>query len=120
MRKPPSTTKYKRALEKIWPKLSDGQRTMLLAHYRAPGRTLTTYDLQAAAKYRRSSGVNLQYGKLGDALCREMAWSPPPNGQRSSSIASFTDVRTKGKHAKWHMHPELAQAIGQLRLIMRS
>lgn len=81
---------------------------------------MTTYQLQAAAKYRASRGVNLQYGKLGDLLCREMAWTPPNGGQRSNSIASFTDTRTKGKLVKWHMHPELAEAIRAARLTHRS
>jgi hypothetical protein len=119
MPKPPSVAGYVRALDAIWHGLPAGQKAMLLAHYRAPGRTLTTYALQAAAGYRASRGVNIQYGKLGSRLCREMAWTPPKDGQRSSSIAFFTDTRTKGVRAKWHMHPELARAIKDLRLESR-
>lgn len=115
----PTTAQYRRVLQRLWPRLPDSHRRMLLAHYRAPDSTITTRKLQAAARYRESRGVNLQYGLLGDRLCREIPWTPPRGGQRSNSIASFSDTRLPGVECKWHMHQSLVRAIRELRLDVR-
>jgi hypothetical protein len=61
----PTAAEYKIALRAI--KISENQRKMLEAHFRAHNRTLTYTQLAKAAReeYDSNKPANSQYGKLG-------------------------------------------------------
>ena len=61
----PAPDELRRAFETLWNELNDGQRAMLGALHRAPGRELGTLDLAAAAGYKGHGGVNIWLGFAG-------------------------------------------------------
>lgn len=63
---------YVTALEAIRP-ITEGQRRMLAAHYRAPNKIITATQLAKAAGYADYRGANIQYGALGKLILWQSA-----------------------------------------------
>lgn len=115
----PTTEEATRALNRVLPKLSDGQRAMLRAHLKAPGQRITATQLAEAAGYATYSAANLQYGLLGVMLFGEMPEDLPRRKDgtpiMTCVIASGDDHR-EGAEAQWiwKMRPHLVQALNLL------
>lgn len=109
--KPPSTADYVRALRAIEPKITAGQRAMLLGHAQAPAQTLTMTQLAALAGKDSFEFANSQYGRLGGKLIA--ALDIPYPVFKVYAIAAFDGgPETNGRRA--HMYPELRSALEQL------
>ena len=113
----PSAEEAVRAFGRIIPNMSDGQRAMLRAHYKAPGRTVTATRLAQAATFANFSTANLQYGLLGAMLFAEIPEDLPrrQDGSRVMTCALATsEYPDKGADAPnwvWTMRPHIAEAL---------
>jgi hypothetical protein len=109
----PSPARYAKALSELQSRLSQAQRALLVAHFRAPDRTATARQLAAAAGLSNWRAVNSQYGRLGTMLREALGYAE--GGQKSYIIASFVRPGVAGNAEwLWVMHPELASALGSL------
>jgi len=116
----PSAEEAVRALVRVFPNMSVGQRTMLRAHYKAPGRTITATQLAQAAGYANFSAANLQYGLLGAMLLAEIPEDLPrrQDGSRVTICALASgDYPEKGADAPnsvWNMRQHIAEALKRI------
>ncbi len=102
--------------------ISDAQRLMLQAHYRATNRTLTATELARAAGYSDYVTANNLYGRLGKAVA-DAAGLPPAPAQRRDDAVVWTGVLAWGtgepdEHGqyRWRMYDALARAIAALNM----
>jgi hypothetical protein len=106
----PKAALYSDALARLSGRMSDIQRALLAAHYRAPGHAATARELAEATGIAEWEVVNAQYGRLG-AMLRD-ALDFRAEGQQSYAIASFLPPGVRGNTEwLWIMHPELAEAL---------
>jgi hypothetical protein len=104
---------YQKALKEI--NISDKQKLMLEAHYKATNRSITYTELAKAAGYDDFTVANIQYGKLGrligEAVGFEFINSDKDSDRKfySSSIG-MPNSYTEGDF-QLVMHHELAKAI---------
>ena len=104
----PDSWEYATALRQIH--LTDVQRAMLLAHYKAPGHKVTARELAEAAGAGKWQAVNSQYGRLGTNLRDALEYYG--EGQQSSVIASlFAPGHQGNSEWLWEMHPQVAEAL---------
>lgn len=109
----PDAGRYADALGRLAERLSDVQRSLLVAHYLAPGHAATARELAEAAGLAAWQAVNSQYGQLGTMMRDALGYQA--EGQQSYAIASFVSPGTGGgTEWLWVMHPELAEALEQL------
>ena len=108
------------AFRHILPRLSEGHRAMLKAHFHAPDRIITATQLARAAGYHGHGAANLQYGFVGRYLFEEL---PTPleirkDGTPIYTMALATGVDRQGEEHewRWQMRPEVAAAIRYLGL----
>ena len=93
---------------------------LLLAHYHAPGRTMSATQLAEAVGYEDYRGVNLQYGKLGYKVGKALQHTPTvtyADGRPIWTWVLATGKRTDGGEWIWTLRPELAQALEELQLV---
>lgn len=112
----PSVEETAIALQRVLPKISDGQRAMLRAHLKAPERRITATQLAAAAGYANYSAANLQYGRLGAMLFAEVPEDLPCRKDGSPVmtcvIASGDDQRNMDEEQwVWKMRPHVEEAL---------
>jgi len=112
----PSTEETTKALYRIWPKISAGQKAMLVAHQKADGQRITATQLAQAAGYANYSAANLQYGLLGALLFAEMPEELPrrADGTPIMTCAIATgDAADKDAedHWVWKMRPHIYDAL---------
>jgi hypothetical protein len=112
---------YKVALEALWDnkKISETQRDMLFAQYRAPNHTITASKLARAAGVKGYKAVNLLYGRLAHRLWERLRLPSrglPSSRGRARWIGVLEPDWSKGRGGQWKgtMHPSLAEAIEQL------
>lgn len=117
----PSVSEYVDALKRIEDKLSDGQRAMLKAHYRAPDKCMTATALAEAAGYPGYSSANLQYGLVGRWLFEEL---PVPLGTLDDGTPIYTSaLADAGSQVGpegfwiWKMRPGVAAALAHLGIV---
>ena len=95
---------YRRALKKVGP--PGGRiRQFLRAHARL--KIATTSQLAAVARYSAPRAINLQYGKLGDRIGRELGFRYPKGAARLYSLVTF---RRHGPRAHWQLRMRSAFA----------
>ncbi|KRB86517.1 hypothetical protein ASE00_07400 [Sphingomonas sp. Root710] len=113
----PTPEEYLAALKTI--SITDGQRAMLTAHFKAPGRTMTATELANAAGYKSWSSANSQYGLLARNVAEELEWEPPlHHGVPVWTFALACEAEQAagkeeldGQHWKWTLRGELAEAL---------
>lgn len=106
-------TAYKNALLKIEPEINEGQRTMLLGHYRAPDMALSVKRLAEIAGYQGDRAGSLQYGKLARKISE--AIGEPAPGDQISMIAQWRgDLKDESGHGQWILYDEVALALEEL------
>ncbi len=116
----PSAEEAVKALNRIWPKLSSGQKAMLLAHHRAVDQRITATQLAEAAGYASYSAANLQYGLLGAMVFAAMPEELPrrSDGTHIMTCAIARGDEEGGAEDQWvwkmrrHIH-EALQLISQ-------
>lgn len=79
---------------------------ILLLHYYAPKRTVTSKQLAEVIGSRVYSAVNLNYGRLAGIIGKMLGYEPP--GVNMGTLVTF-EQRQGELH--WIMRPEVAQAI---------
>lgn len=112
---------FKVALEILWDKkkISETQRDMLCAQYRAPNYTITASKLARAVGVKGYKAVNLLYGGLAHRLWERLRLPSrglPPSSGRARWIAVLEPKWSEGIGGQWKgtMHPSLVEAIEQL------
>ena len=70
----PTADEFTKALNHL--NLPSGHWNMLKAHYRAPQRKLTSFQLEEAAGYKHFSAANSQYGTLGRKIAEFLGVMP--------------------------------------------
>lgn len=109
----PDTARYADALTRLQNQLSELQRALLIAHYRAPRHAATAREIATAAGETDWHVVNSQYGRLGSMLREALDYRA--EGQKSYIIASFVPPNMhENTEWLWVMHPELAAALESL------
>jgi hypothetical protein len=112
----PSAEETARALSRVLPKASDGQKAMLRAHFLAAECRITATQLAKAAGYRTYSAANLHYGLLGAMLFVEMP-QEVPRRKDGSPIMTFViatgDGQRSGEEEQWvwKMRPHIESGI---------
>jgi len=106
-----SSEDYRQALEALGSSISETQRSLLRAHYRAPGRTLTASELAQAANLGSYQATNSNYGRLG-RLVGEWITFPFESEFWVESLATWH--RDPDGELRLTMRPELALALEQL------
>lgn len=108
-----SAEAYAYAFIELEPTLPAKHRALLLAHYAAPGRTLTAAELAERVGYAGYSSVNLQYGGLAKRVCGLLGHSPE---FYVLILVTFAAGGTSG-HLNWTMRPPVAEALERLRWV---
>lgn len=108
-----SVEAYKAALILIEPRITEGQRKMLIGHYHAPGKMRSVTQLAELAEYKGAAPGKLHYGKLARNLAETMGTTPPTTDQ-TSILAHWTDEENEHGHGQWIMRSELAKALEEL------
>ena len=116
----PDETRVLEGLRAISPKLHDGQRAMLKAHYHAEDQTMTATELANAAGYPSYSSANVHYGNVGKYLY-EFAPIDIEKYKDGSPIYTFylAEAATESdieKDWRWKLRPEVSKAIAALGL----
>lgn len=105
--------KFKKALLQIEPKMSEGQRKMLLGHYAAPNLMLSVTKLARFAGYEGASSGNLHYGKLARMIAEALEENPPTQDY-ISTIAQWSNNKDEAGHGQWILYNEVAKALEEL------
>jgi hypothetical protein len=108
---PVSCDDYRQVLDRLGPTISETQRTMLIAHYRAPDRTASANELARAAGFSGHQATNANYGRLGRLVGEWMSY-PFETEYWIESLATWT--RQGDGELRLTMRPELAQALEKL------
>jgi putative restriction endonuclease len=105
----PSAQQYVVAFRAVADDLADSYLEMLRAHYHAPRRTVTATQLSRAVGYQNYRGANLQYGRLGGLVGRQLGWRPK---MKLKVLITF-----EYREGEWHwiMRPQVFQALEELR-----
>jgi predicted HNH restriction endonuclease len=112
---------YKVALETLWAKkkISETQRDMLRAQYRALNHTITASKLARAVGLKGYKAVNLLYGRLAHRLWERLRLPSrglPSSQGRGRWIGVLEPNWEKGAGGQWKgtMHPSLVGALEAL------
>jgi hypothetical protein len=113
----PTAAQYRAALSTV--NLSDMQRRMLEAHYRAHNRSITYTALAAAAGYDSHETANRWYGQVGADLGEATGFAfadakDRPGKKFYSSALGMEDAYPAGAEFQLVMHHELAKALTEL------
>lgn len=93
---------------------------LVVAHYRAPSHTISSFRLAKELGYPSFSPANLFYGKfarrVADALGRRPGpfSSGKPHWWRTLANGKEDSLQTKGEYYEWILRPELARALEEL------
>lgn len=112
----PSASEYVLALTSLGRRVTDKQRDLLRAHYRAQDRAATSAQLAIWAGIDGGMAeVNLWYPKLGHAVSDELGIKPYI---RDDGSPAWWSVLSRGWYGRdgfvWQMLPEVAAAIEEL------
>ena len=91
-------------------RIHHNQRTMLRAHYRAPGRVVTAHELGQTVGYHDYVGVNRWYGELAKLVAERVGYRRPEGYTWLSTLLEFV------KEAPYPMklRPSVAKALEEL------
>jgi hypothetical protein len=97
-------------------KLHEGQRRMLQAHAKAPGRALTAKQLAEAAGFAGYPATNLHYGDLGKQLQTlapiDLSGLTYDDGAPvMTGYIAMGGGYTENGEWLWIMRPEIAEAV---------
>ncbi|WP_312207062.1 HNH endonuclease [Pseudomonas kuykendallii] len=106
-----SIGEYVQALRSLESGITEKQRSMLVAHARAPGQALTMSELAALVGFPCYSAANLQYGLLAGKLADALGIPRPE--YLVYVIAGFDDDPDTSQ-SRAHMYPELYAALQEL------
>lgn len=112
-----SVREYQDAIVRLGNVITPLQRRMLVAHADAPERILSVRQLAAAGGYEKLNVVYSQYGHLGHLIGKSLGvkekWKVGTNfiGQ---------GFRTENRELIWEMHPQLVEALVELKWSTRS
>lgn len=93
---------------------------LVVAHYRAPSHTISSFRLAKELGYPSFSPANLFYGKfarrVADALGRRPGpfSSGKPHWWRTLANGKEDSLQTKGAYYEWILRPEFARALEEL------
>ncbi|HXA19540.1 MAG TPA: hypothetical protein VN380_21300 [Thermoanaerobaculia bacterium] len=93
--------------------ISPQERQLLLAHYNAPQRTITTRSLAAAGGYS-IRGINAVYGRLAKKIANRSEFYERWPGYTWTSFLARCIDKQQGQGYVWRMHPALAEAMQAL------
>lgn len=129
----PSVSAYRDAFEALIPTLPVSYVAMLKAHLASPERLISATGLAKAAGYVGYEGANLNYGKLGQSIAREIGFVPPRRadgteiwtcaiardpgrgtGFADQSIGDAPPRDVDGGHFEWQLRPQVVQALEAL------
>lgn len=114
----PSSEEYINALNSI--KISDAQRKMLAAHYKAHNRSITYTELANSAGFDKHVSANRFYGELGRDLGENLGFKFSKSKVRdayfySSAIGSDNpNIPQEDEEYQLIMHHELSKALDKL------
>jgi len=100
--------------------LTPTYRKLLRVHYAAPRHALTTMELASAMGWDHYGAVNLHYGTFAATLGDRMRWSPAEGRPEADAIVTFEGGGPDDSQALWVMHPALARAIEELKIVSPS
>ena len=103
-------------------KIPENVLQMLQNHYSATERKMTPTQLGESVGYKNYSAVNLHYGKLGKALCEELAYIPPLTSHGDPTWTcglAWGERATPESEWIWTMYKNLADAIKDLGITKR-
>ena len=110
----PDDAAYGAALDGIRGKLTEKQRTMLLAHARARRHALTGADLAESAGFPGWPTARQQYALVGRALGEAMLFEPHREKDTPSwllMIAQTDALTPRSADARWTMRPQLVSVL---------
>jgi hypothetical protein len=110
---------YVNALRGLETRISARQRAVLKAHAESPGRVMSVFELAAAVGSETDNVTYSLYGRLGHMLANMLEPNTDPesdsNDQPIWTRYIGEDYRLEpGAPVSWIMHPELAEALGEL------
>lgn len=114
----PTAVEYLDALKTI--KVTEAQRKMLGAHYKAHNRSITYTELANAAGFDKHIAANSQYGSLGRELGEKLEFKFLKSKVRDSLFYSSAigadnpNILEDDEEYQLIMHHELAKAIDKL------
>jgi hypothetical protein len=110
----PTAAEFADALTSLGTRVQKQHWRMLIAHYRAPDRTLTPAGLAKAAGYGSFSAANAQYGALGRLLAEYLRYEPPPFRDGSTVWTFVMATEAPSSHWKewhWKLRPQIAEGL---------
>jgi hypothetical protein len=107
----PGADELRHAFEALWNELNDGQRAMLGALHRAPGRELGTLDLAAAAGYKGHGGVSLWLGFAGLMFGEMVARADLQMTKKGQAVLTSWFCTWDTDRRAWTMRPDVAAGI---------
>lgn len=107
----PGTDELRHVFESLWNELNDGQRAMLGALYRAPGRELGTLDLAAAAGYKGHGGVSLGLGYAGMMFGEMAARADLQMNKKGQVVLTSWFCTWDTDRRTWTMRPDVAAGM---------
>lgn len=102
---------FRKAFQKIRPRMKDYHLKMLQANYSAPERTITATQMAHALGYNGFQGAN-NYGKLAKKLCEDLGYP-----EDSIPLCLLADITKPAGQYLWKMRPQVAEALEQLGLV---
>jgi hypothetical protein len=110
----PSAGEYARAFRAIETQITPKQRELLEIHYSAPARVISATRLADSVGFKEYRAVNLQYGKLGDLVAKELGYDLGER-VRAGMLIEFVDPEYAGNvHWLWVLRAPVVQALEDL------
>jgi len=88
---------------------------MLLFHHSAPGRVVSATLLANEAGFDGYEGANLQYGRLGSELLKELHIELEEGAAKCGILVEFVNPKfAANQDWLWVMRPNVAQALEEI------
>lgn len=116
----PDEAQYKQALLTNLVQLTDPQRLILTAHYRARTRSISAADMALAAGFRTWTAAYQQYSRVGRLLGQSMLFEPRARTSGAPGwmlVLAETDGEASEAERRWSMRPQLAGALKSTDLV---
>lgn len=110
----PAVTEYVAAFRAVEPRITDGQRALLLAHHAAQARTLTATRLAEIVGWSSYTAVNAQYGTLAGHLARALDIDLSGDVQLGVLVEFVDPGYAANEQYLWVLRPNVARALEEL------